>query len=125
MHHPFLGRYGPAWTRRNTRWPRGFGLGYHSALKLIGLLVLSLQLRLKPHLALTWRAVESGRWGMVDILLVAVLVAALKLGMWSALRQTLLVFTLMVVASLLASATFNPHSISADETPQKPRSPHE
>ena len=84
--------------------------------KLIALLALSAGgvLIPGPHKALTYRIVEwTGRWGMLDVLVVAVLVAVLKLGdslnvhigpaAWS--------FACVVILSLLASASFDPHSL--------------
>lgn len=80
--------------------------------KLLALLWLSCGPRLSaPRLALTYRTVEHlGRWGMVDVLLLAVLVAALKLGDLVALSPgpAALLFTLMVILSLLAAAWFDP-----------------
>lgn len=66
------------------------------------------------HRALTYRAIEwIGRWGMLDVLLVAILVAVVKLG--DLVRVTpgpgLGAFAGVVILSLLASAAFNPHAI--------------
>jgi paraquat-inducible protein A len=71
------------------------------------------------HRALTYRLVEwTGRWGMLDVLLVAVLVAALKLGDLVDVTPgpAALAFTACVVLSLLATATFDPHLIWDDAT---------
>lgn len=80
--------------------------------KLLALLLLSLRPRWRAHhLAFTYRSVEQlGRWGMVDVLLLAVLVAALKLGDLVTLAPgpAALLFTLMVILSLLAAAWFDP-----------------
>ena len=69
----------------------------------------------RPHLAArTWRLVEAtGRWGMLDVLLVAVLVATLKLGDVTELRTGpgTLAFTCCVLLNLAASASFHPHSL--------------
>jgi paraquat-inducible protein A len=70
-------------------------------------------LRLR-HRALTWRVIEwTGRWGMLDVLAVAVLVAALKLG--HSLQVTAgpgaLAFVGVVVLSLCASASFDIHDL--------------
>jgi len=86
------------------------------ACKLVGLLVLDLAAdRLRPHLrARTWGAIElTGRWGMLDVLLVAVLVAVLKLGDLVTVHPGpgALAFTLMVVLSLVAAMSFDPHSL--------------
>ncbi len=84
--------------------------------KLGALLILSaggLHLR-HHHRALTYHLVElTGRWGMLDVLLVAVLVAVLKLGdvVEVSAGPAALAFTSCVVLSLLASAFFDPHSL--------------
>lgn len=84
--------------------------------KLISLLLVTgLGARLARHHRLrTWHLVErTGRWGMLDVLLVAVLVAWLKLG--DLVRVSpgpgAVAFTLCVLLSLLASALFDPRSI--------------
>jgi paraquat-inducible protein A len=61
-----------------------------------------------------WRLVEAtGRWGMIDVLLAAVLVAALKLG--DVVDVTpgpgLIAFAGMVGLSLAASAWFDPRAL--------------
>lgn len=64
------------------------------------------------HRAFTYRVVEiTGRWGMLDVLLVTMLVATLKLRdmVDVAPGPAALAFTLCVVLSLLASASFDPH----------------
>ncbi len=69
------------------------------------------------HRAATYRLVEMlGRWGMLDVVLVAVLVAAVKLGDIVEITPGpgLLAFTTVVVLSLLASAFFDPHSLWND-----------
>ena len=66
------------------------------------------------HRALTHRIIDfTGRWGMLDVLAVAVLVAALKLGNMMDVTPGPAAFTfaLCVVLSLLATASFDPHSI--------------
>ncbi len=84
--------------------------------KLIALLVLSaggLRLR-SEHRALSYRVVEwTGRWGMLDVLLVAILVAAIKLGdlVEVTAGPAALAFTCCVVLSLIATAVFDPHSL--------------
>ena len=84
--------------------------------KLVSLLLLSLGgLALAHrHRALTWRLIEwTGRWGMLDVLLVAILVAALKLG--DTFQVTpgpgAVAFTLVVLLSLLATASFDPQAM--------------
>ena len=84
-------------------------------LKLVAMLVLSSGrfLRLR-HRALTYRLVEwAGRWGMLDVLLVAILVAVLKLGdmVEVSVGPGLLAFTTCVGLSLVAAALFDPHSL--------------
>lgn len=62
--------------------------------------------------ARAWRAVElAGRWGMLDVLLVSILVAWLKLGSWVEVTAGpgAVAFAACVLASLLASAWFDPH----------------
>lgn len=66
------------------------------------------------HRAITHRVIEfTGRWGMLDVLAVAVLVAALKLGnvMDVTPGPAAFTFCICVVLSLIASATFDPHSM--------------
>ncbi|MHC4948368.1 MAG: paraquat-inducible protein A [Planctomycetota bacterium] len=84
--------------------------------KLLSLLILSaggLGLR-REHRALTYKVVEwTGRWGMLDVLLVALLVATLKLGDMVTVTAgpAAFAFTAVVVLSLLASACFDPHAL--------------
>ena len=64
--------------------------------------------------ARAWRAVElAGRFGMLDVLLVAVLVAWLKLGDLVEVRAgpAAVAFTACVLCSLLASAWFDAHAL--------------
>ena len=85
-------------------------------LKLGGLFVLTARwpaLRKKQQ-ARMYRWIEiAGRWGMVDVLLVAITVAAVKLGDLVTVTPGpgVMAFTACVVMSLLASAVFNPHEI--------------
>jgi len=85
-------------------------------LKLVTLLVLSLApdfLDQAPRARL-WRAVElAGRWGMLDVLLVSVVVAWLKIGDLVEVTPgpAAVAFTGCVLASLLAGAWFDPHSL--------------
>jgi len=68
----------------------------------------------RRHRAITYRALEwIGRWGMVDVLLVAILVAAVKLGDWASVHPGpgTTAFAAVVVLSLLSSAAFDPESI--------------
>lgn len=84
-------------------------------LKLLALLGASQGYRLShQHRALTYRLVEwLGRWGMLDVMLVAILVAFVKLGDLVIMRAGpgLIAFTLMALLSLLASILFNPYSL--------------
>jgi paraquat-inducible protein A len=84
--------------------------------KLTGLLLISTShgWMKREHLARTWHAVELvGRWGMLDVLLAAVLVAMLKLGDLVTVEPGpgLVAFTACVGLSLLASAFFDPHAL--------------
>ena len=66
------------------------------------------------HRAATYRLVEFlGRWGMLDVVLIAVLVAAVKLGDLVEVSPGpgLAVFAGVVVLSLMASACFDPHAL--------------
>lgn len=68
--------------------------------------------------AWSYRAVELvGRWGMLDVLLVAVLVAAVKLGDVVSVTPNAGagVFGGVVLLSLLASLSFDPHAIWTGE----------
>ena len=84
--------------------------------KLSGLLLISTSrgwMR-RRHRALTWHAVElSGRWGMIDVLLAAVLIAILKLGDLVVVDPGpgLFAFTSCVALSLVAGASFDPHAL--------------
>ena len=84
--------------------------------KLAALLVLSTgATRLTAHhRAWTYRIVEwTGRWGMLDVLLVTLLVAVLKLRdmVDVAAGPAAGAFAAVVVLSLLASASFDPHRL--------------
>ncbi|NLI77664.1 MAG: paraquat-inducible protein A [Candidatus Riflebacteria bacterium] len=84
--------------------------------KLAGLLLISGRfLPLSPKFrAGSFRFIELvGRWGMLDVLLVAVLVAAVKLGNLLEVKpgEGAALFTLCVALSLTASACYDPHSI--------------
>jgi paraquat-inducible protein A len=84
--------------------------------KLVALLTLSMgsSRMAHHHKAFTYHLVEwTGRWGMLDVLLVAVLVAVLKLGnlMEVTPGPAALAFSLCVVLSLLATACFDPHAL--------------
>ncbi len=90
--------------------------------KLVGLLVLTLRpdvLERRARARLHRWIDLAGRWGMIDVLAVAVLVAALKLGDLVAVEPGpgVVAFGSCVVASLVASAFFDPHSLW--ETPPR------
>jgi paraquat-inducible protein A len=63
----------------------------------------------RAHRFMEW----IGRWGMIDVLLVAVLVAAVKLGSWVDVHPGpgVAAFAAVVVLSLLASAQVDPARI--------------
>jgi paraquat-inducible protein A len=61
-----------------------------------------------------WRALElCGRFGMLDVLLVSILVAWLELGTWVEVTPgpAAVAFGACVLCSLLASAWFDPHGL--------------
>jgi paraquat-inducible protein A len=85
-------------------------------LKLVALLVLSLGGggMQHAHRATTYHLVELfGRWGMLDVLLVALIVSFVKLGelVNFSIGPGLLAFALCVLMSLVASMMFNPRSL--------------
>lgn len=84
-------------------------------LKLAGLFALTaLPGVQRRHQARIYRWIEwAGRWGMIDVLLVAILVAAIKLGDMVAVTPGpgATAFAVCVLLSLLASAAFDPHAI--------------
>lgn len=89
-------------------------------LKLAGLLTICLGQRfLSEHRrAFTYRIIEwTGRWGMVDVLLVAILVAAVKLGdiVHITPGPGVIAFAIVVALSLIAAASFDPHAIWEDQ----------
>lgn len=64
------------------------------------------------HKALLYRTLDSvGKWGMLDVMIVAILIAYIKVGELVTISAGLglLAFTLMVLCNLLASLSFNPH----------------
>jgi uncharacterized paraquat-inducible protein A len=65
-----------------------------------------------------WHALElTGRFGMLDVLLVSVLVAWLELGAWVQVTAgpAAAAFGACVLLSLLASAWFDPHALLEEE----------
>ena len=95
--------------------------------KLLGLLALT---AFSPAISRRWRAqtyrlIEwTGRWGMLDVLLIALLVAWVKVGdlVQVSAGPAALTFTLVVICSLLASAWFDPHAIWDDHPQGDPAS---
>ena len=83
--------------------------------KLIALLELSwIGLTHRQHRAWTYRLVElAGRWSMMDVLLLALLVTMVKLGDLVSFRlgPAVIAFVLCVVMSMVASIMFDPHAI--------------
>lgn len=83
--------------------------------KLVALLELSrIGLTHRQNRAWTYRVVEwTGRWSMMDVLLLALLVTLVKLGDLVAfqLGPAVFAFVLCVVMSMIASVMFDPHAI--------------
>lgn len=70
------------------------------------------------HKATTYRLVEHvGRWSMMDVLLIALLVMLVKMGTVIEFHfgPAVIAFVLCVVLSMLASLCFDPHAIWDDE----------
>lgn len=90
-------------------------------LKLAALLELSyIGLTHRQHRAWTYRLVEfAGRWSMMDVLLLALLVTLVKLGdlVSFQLGPAVLAFVACVVMSITASIMFDPHSIWEENEP--------
>lgn len=84
-------------------------------LKLLALLELSLiGLTHRQHRAWTYRVVEwTGRWSMMDVLLLALLVTLVKLGELVSfhLGPAVIAFVMCVLMSMIASCMFDPHAI--------------
>lgn len=82
--------------------------------KLLVLFYLALTARHGQHAKFKTRLynmVEAiGRWSMLDIFLLAVLVAIMKLGPWTRVepRMGSMMFALVVIFTMLASASFDP-----------------
>lgn len=94
--------------------------------KILGIFTLcfpALRGRISPrHQAFTYRTIDFlGRWGMIDVLLVAILVAAVKLGDWIDVTAGpgIIAFAGVVVLSLLSSLFFDPRAIW-DQAPFTP-----
>ncbi|TVR09118.1 MAG: paraquat-inducible protein A [Planctomycetota bacterium] len=96
-------------------WIVAIVVGLCSIVIPLGKLLLLAYLALNPpwrdHLkAKSFHVVDQlGRWGMVDVLLVAVVVASLKLGSIIAVSPgpAALIFTLMVIVSIIAACMFD------------------
>ncbi len=84
-------------------------------MKILALIELSwISLTGREHQAWTYRVVElAGRWSMMDVLLLALMVTLVKLGdlVQFSLGPAVWAFVLCVVMSLIASAMFDPHAI--------------
>ncbi len=92
-------------------------------LKLLGLLAITLGRGFlsRHHRAFTYRLIEwTGRWGMLDVLLIAVVVAWVKVGDLVDVTPgpAAVTFSLVVILSLLASAWFDPHAVWEGEQPE-------
>lgn len=83
--------------------------------KLLALLELSyIGITKRQHRAWTYRLVEwAGRWSMMDVLLLALLVTLVKLGDLVSfhLGPAVIAFVLCVMMSMIASIMFDPHAI--------------
>lgn len=90
-------------------------------IKLVILFYLSLTAQNQHHRRLKarlYRFIEAiGRWSMLDIFLLAILVAILKLGPWTNVEPEMgsLLFALVVIFTMLASAKFDPQLIWEEE----------
>jgi len=84
--------------------------------KLSGILILASDQFIKKdhHRAITYRMIEwSGRWGMIDVLLIAALVALVKLGDLVTIHPGpgVWAFSACVIFSLMSSSYFDPHAM--------------
>jgi len=73
----------------------------------------------RRHRARTYRLVEyAGKWGMLDVMVLAFLVMLVKLGQVVRFQAgpAVVAFTACVVMSLLASLLFDPRSVWEEET---------
>ncbi len=72
----------------------------------------------RRYKALTYRIMEhAGKWSMMDVLLLAFLVRLIKLGNLVTFNfgYGVVAFTLCVTMSLIASMSFDPHTIWEDD----------
>ncbi len=90
--------------------------------KILLLLELSvLGLSNRRHRARTYRLMEAvGKWSMMDVLLLALLVMLVKVGMLVEFEigPAVLAFVMCVALSMIASLMFDPHGIWEDEPDQ-------
>lgn len=90
-------------------------------IKLALLFYLALSAKQKKHPNFKQRLYQIieaiGRWSMLDIFLLAVLVAIMKLGPWTTVEPGLgsLLFALVVIFTMLASASFDPQLLLKDD----------
>lgn len=90
-------------------------------LKLLALFYLAFSARSGKHHGFKirlYKVIEAiGRWSMLDIFLLAVLVAIVKLSPWAHVEPELgsLMFLLVVIFTMLASAYFDPRLIIKEE----------
>ncbi len=88
--------------------------------KLLALVELSrIGLTHRQHRAWTYRVVEwTGRWSMMDVLLLALLVSLVKLGelLTFHIGPALIAFVMCIIMSMIASIMFDPHAIWETET---------
>lgn len=84
-------------------------------LKILALIELSwISLTGRAHRAWTYRVVEwAGRWSMMDVLLLALMVTLVKLGdlVEFSLGPAVFAFVMCVLMSVIASTMFDPHAI--------------
>lgn len=84
-------------------------------IKILALIELSwISLTGRAHRAWTYRVVEwAGKWSMMDVLLLALMVTLVKLGDLVEFHfgPAVFAFVLCVVMSLIASTMFDPHAI--------------
>lgn len=109
------------------QWPVAVIVFFASILiplvKLLGLFTLVATTKFKPALLRqerTWihKIIETiGPWAMLDVFLVAILVALVKLGLLATVLPGpgLVMFTAVVVLTILASASFDPKLIWEEE----------
>ena len=74
----------------------------------------------RRHKAWTYRVMEyAGKWSMMDVMLLAFLVMLVKLGSLIEFHfgPAVVAFVLCVALSMVASMSFDPHSIWNDDEP--------